>query len=223
MRPPDFAAEDRRDDDDRAAAALAHVRHGQPRAADRGKQRLIECLLPVGVARRSSSAPRARPTLLTSTSMPPNSTTAASTTVFTPASVETSATAHATRRTSSRGRLCECSVGRLLQRLFTTRADHHVRAFGDQRLRRAKPKPAAPAGDDRDLASSDPLDSIAPLTVPVRSGRSASSRNRERPSGRCSCGGTPLRSAPAADRSARARRARAGCGSRTPARRLVGQ
>ena len=46
-----FAAPDRRDHDDRAAAAPPHVRHGQPRRADRRKQRLVERLLPLGVGR----------------------------------------------------------------------------------------------------------------------------------------------------------------------------
>ena len=47
-----LAAEDRRDDHDRAAALLAHVRHGEARHANRGKQRLVERLLPVGIGRR---------------------------------------------------------------------------------------------------------------------------------------------------------------------------
>ena len=44
-----LAAEDRRDHDDDAAAALPHVRHGQPRRANRREERLVERLLPVGV------------------------------------------------------------------------------------------------------------------------------------------------------------------------------
>ena len=44
-----FAAPDRGDHDDRAAAARAHVRHGETRGADRGKQRLVEGRLPLGV------------------------------------------------------------------------------------------------------------------------------------------------------------------------------
>ena len=55
-----LAAPDRRDHDDRAAAALLHVRHGQPRGANRRKQRLVERRLPLGVGRVEQVGARPR-------------------------------------------------------------------------------------------------------------------------------------------------------------------
>ena len=87
-----LAAEDRRDDDDGAAAAGAHGGTTSARGANRREQRLVERLLPVGVARRRADRRRApAPTLLTSTSMPPKRPIVASTTWATPASVLRSA------------------------------------------------------------------------------------------------------------------------------------
>ena len=62
---------------------------------------------------------------------------------------DTSAATLGDARSGRRGLLK--SPAALLQLLFPARADHDVRAFGNQRFRRGQSQTATPAGDDRDL------------------------------------------------------------------------
>ena len=135
-----LAAEDRRDDDDRAAAVLAHVRHREPRHANGGKQRVVERLLPLGIAWSSSmSAPLARPTLFTThVDAAELASSAVSTTGD--AGLRRHVGSHAIAARAPAAADCPQLFRRLLERVGSTRADR-PRARPRRSAHRAAPRP----------------------------------------------------------------------------------
>ena len=192
-----FAAPDRRDHHDRAAAAPPHVRHGQPRRADRRKQRLVERLLPLGVGGVDDVGAPGEADVVD----------------------EDVEAAEGLDRSRRRRRATPLSVARVgltppaRARSPPGSVRSSAAAVGEPRLRRArrsspgslpatsavalaKPKPAARAGDDRDFVGRGPrsmrLDAVSVRRG--RSGRSASSRTGCRRPGSVLRRGIPSRS-----------------------------
>ena len=136
-----LAAPDRRDHQNHAAARAAHVRHGETRHADRGKQRLIERALPLGVERGDDVAAAGLADVVDEdVDAAETSRASASTTSSAPAVVETSASTASTA--SSRGAACRSSVAAASSSASAPRAQSTTRAPSSTSARAdARPRP----------------------------------------------------------------------------------